>query len=190
MAKAWELADRGELGAVAALCALLLGMRAGEIIERQVRDLDDGGRLLWIPSSKTEADRRTLEIPEPLQPYLRRLAADRQPEDLLFGRHWCDWPREWVQRICDMARVPRVTVHGMRGMHSTLALQAGTSGHVVAASLGHESISTTLQSYANPAAVESAKRHRALTVLQGGGGENRKGETKNAGEFVSPAFPQ
>jgi hypothetical protein len=30
-------------------------MRATEIVSRVVRDLDDEGRLLWIPDSKTEA---------------------------------------------------------------------------------------------------------------------------------------
>lgn len=44
----------------------------------------------------------------------------------------------------------------------------GASAHVVASSLGHESISTTLQSYAKPEAVEGAKQRRVLTVLQGG----------------------
>ncbi len=49
--------------------------------------------------------------------------------------------------------VPKVTAHGMRGLHSTLALEAGVTGAVVAASLGHEDISTTIESYAKPEAV-------------------------------------
>jgi hypothetical protein len=43
----------------------------------------------------------------------------------------------------------------------------GASAHVVASSLGHESISTTLQSYAKPEAVEGARQRRVLTVLGG-----------------------
>jgi hypothetical protein len=35
-------------------------------------------------------------------------------------------------------------------------------------SLGHESISTTLQSYAKPEAGEGTNQRRVLTVLQGG----------------------
>jgi len=72
--KATELADGGEAGAVAALVALLMGMRASEITSRVVRDLDDEGRLLWIPDAKTEAGKRTLQVPEVLQPYLKALA--------------------------------------------------------------------------------------------------------------------
>ncbi len=64
--------------------------------------------------------------------------------------------------------VPEVSGHGMRGLHSSLALAAGTSGHAVAASLGHESISTTLESYADPAAVSAGQQRAALQLLEGG----------------------
>lgn len=168
MAKAIELADAGEPGAIAAMMALLLGMRASEIVSRVVRDLDDDGRLLWIPDSKTEAGKRTLRVPEVLRPYLQRLTAGAEAEAPIFGEHWRDWPREWVQRICDKAGVPKVTAHGMRGLHSTLALEAGITGAVVAASLGHEHVSTTVQSYAKPEAVAGAQQRRALSVLDGG----------------------
>lgn len=172
LAKAAELADAGEAGAVAAMMALLLGMRASEIVGRVVRDLDDGGRLLWIPDSKTEAGRRTLRVPDVLRPYLQQLAEGKAPEaPLLFaehGEHWRDWPRKWVQRICAAAKVPAVSAHSMRGLHSTLAMEAGITGAVVAASLGHESVTTTVQSYAKADAVAAARQERALTVLEGG----------------------
>jgi len=168
MARATELADAGESGAVAAMMALLLGMRASEIVSRVVRDLDDDGGLLWIPYAKTDAGRRTLRVPEALRPHLLRLAADKAPEARLFGEHWRDWPREWVQQICRQAGVPVVCAHSMRGLHSTLAMDAGVTGHVVAAALGHERVTTTIQSYAKPEAVEAARQRRTLTVLSGG----------------------
>ncbi len=168
MAKATELADTGETGAVAAMMSLLLGMRAGEIVSRVVRDLDDEGRLLWIPDSKTEAGKRTLQVPGELQPYLEQLAAGKGPQDRLFGHHWRDWIRDWVRKICKAAGVPMVGAHSMRGLHSTLALEHGASAHVVASSLGHESITTTLESYARPGAGAGARQQRTLKVLQGG----------------------
>jgi len=73
-----------------------------------------------------------------------------------------------VRKICEAAKVPVVTAHGMRGLHSTLALEHGASAHVVASSLGHGSFATTLESYTKPEAVEGAKQRRAMTVLQGG----------------------
>jgi integrase len=95
-------------------------------------------------------------------------AKGKEPGELLLGHHWRDWPREWVQRICREARVPVVTAHGMRGLHSTLAVDAGVTSHAVASALGHESFSTTAQSYATPGTLTSARQKRVLRVLAGG----------------------
>lgn len=168
LAKAVELASKGDVGAIAAMVTLLLGTRAVEVVSRVVRDVDDGGKLLWIPSSKTEAGRRTLEVPAVLQPFLVQLAQGRPAHAPLFGNHWRDWPRKEVARICKLAGVMKVSAQSMRGLHSTLAVQAGVTGHVVAAALGHESFATTVQSYAKPEAVATAKQQRVLKVLAGG----------------------
>jgi integrase len=90
------------------------------------------------------------------------------PEAPLFGPRWRDWVRKWVRKICEAAKVPNVSAHSMRGLHSTLAMEAGVTGHVVAASLGHENVSTTMQSYATSDAVTGAQQRRLLTVLSGG----------------------
>jgi integrase len=169
LAKATERANAGEEGAVAAMLALLLGMRATEIISRVVRDLDDEGRLLWIPETKTAAGRRTLQVPELVRGHLREIAKGKRPQELLFGYHWRDWPREWVQRICREAGVPEITAHGMRGLHSTLAVDSGITGHAVAAALGHESFEkTTAESYVQPGAIANAQQRQVLKVLSGG----------------------
>ena len=136
-----------------------------EITERTAREVDDAGKLLWISDSKTKAGRRRVEVPEPLQPYLLRLKSERQPTALLFGQHWRDWPRKWVQRICVEAGVPRVTAHGMRGLHATLALQAGIASHAVAQTLGHESPSVTIRSYAEPGSADIVPARRAVSTL-------------------------
>jgi integrase len=166
-----DLASDGEAGAVAAMATLLMGLRASETIQRVVRDLDDEGRLLWIPDSKTEAGKRAVLVPEPLRPFLRALAEGKRSEQLLFGKHWRDWPREWVQRICRRAGVVQVTAHGMRGLHATLAVEAGSTGPVVAAAMGHESFAqTTARSYARREAIGKARQDRVLTVMVGGAG--------------------
>jgi integrase len=167
---ALALAPR-EPGALAALLTLYLSMRASEITGLRVRDVDDGGRVIWIAESKTEAGRRCIEVPEQpatLRALLVALAGDRPGDALLFGRHWRDWPREWVQRICELAGVPRVTAHGMRGLGATLAVAAGLAPELVAASLGHEDPAVTLAHYAQAGAVETSRRRAALTVLEGG----------------------
>lgn len=61
-----------------------------------------------------------------------------------------------------------MTAHGMRGLHGTLAVETGISAHAVAAALGHESVTTTLQSYAQAGAGTSARQEKVLSVLGGG----------------------
>ena len=70
---------------MAALVTLVMGLRAGEVVSRVVRDLDDEGKLLWIPDSKTEAGKRTLQVPDLLRTYLLALAEGKNSDDLLFG---------------------------------------------------------------------------------------------------------
>lgn len=165
-AKAVELAAAGDHGAVAALMAMLLGIRASEIVERVVRDVDDEGRVLWIPDSKTEAGRRTLEVPPPLSGMLLALVQGRQREEKLFGRHWRDWPRKQVVRICELAGVPRVSAHGMRGTHSSIAREHGATGRIVADAMGHVSERMHEEAYAKRESVERARQRRAKRTLE------------------------
>lgn len=169
-ARRWlDVAEREALqedGAIAAMVTLLMGLRASEVVSRTVRDLDDGGKLLWIPDSKTDAGRRRVEVPECLRPHLLGLTRSKLPGAPLFGEHWRDWPRRWVQRICKKAGVPRVNAHSMRGLFATLGLQAGAAPHLVAATLGHESPSVTLQSYAQPGSADIAPARRAVSALR------------------------
>jgi integrase len=171
-ARAWMDCALGlapaEPGAVAALCTLLMAMRAGEVVARQVRDLDEDGAVLWIRAAKTDAGNRRLEVPSVLRPFLLALAQNRDGAELLFGKHWRDWPREWVQKICRAAEVPVITAHGMRGTHATLASSVGATGEVVARALGHEDVSTTYESYAKAEAVQGAKQKLVLRALKGG----------------------
>lgn len=39
--------------------------------------------------------------------------------------HWRDWVIDNVHRICDLAKVPRVTAHAMRGLLATITASAG-----------------------------------------------------------------
>jgi integrase len=165
LATAMRYADEGEAGAVAAMMTLLMGLRCCEVVPRVARDVDDGGALLWIPSSKTAAGKRNLQVPEMLRPYLVELAKHKKPEQLLFGKHDRAWPRLWVQKICREADVPVVTAHGQRGLHATLAVSSGITAHAVAAALGHESFRITAQSYARSEAIDSAKQERVMSAL-------------------------
>ena len=179
--KALELADADDSGAIAALVALLLGMRANEIVSRKVGDLDDDehpGDLLWIPCSKTPAGRRTLEVPAVLRPFLLACAEGKTPDRYLFecereqdpfGKpHTRDWVLAQVHRVCDEAKVPRVTAHAMRGLLATITAKRGLAGHLIAETLGHEDESTTMTAYAAPGAAAAGTTRNGLKVLNGG----------------------
>ncbi len=169
-AKAEELANEGHAGAVAAMMTLVMALRASEITSRTVRDIDNGGRLLWIPEAKTPAGKRQVKVPEKLRPYLLRLSSAKPSTAFIFtGKHGAPheraWPRKWVQKICKLAKVPEVCAHSMRGLHASLAIQAGTSPDVVAGVMGHESPAITMSNYAVPGSAEAARADRATSAL-------------------------
>jgi integrase len=156
-----------EDGAVAALMALLMGMRVSEIADRTVRNLDDDGRLLWITDAKTQAGIRRLQVPQQLQPLLKRVAVNKLPGDRLFGPKASRYTvLRFVRRICKAAGVPAVPPHGLRGTHASLAMTAGATGDLVAAALGHESFTTTERYYARPEAIAAAQQSGALRELE------------------------
>ena len=155
---------------IAVLATLLLGPRASEVIDRDVRDLDDGGRLLWIRASKTEAGKRAVEVPEMLRPLLLGLAKDRIAAAPLFwttngarpSRHWV---RDQCIRFCRLAGVPEITAHGMRGTHSSLARRGGATAELVAAQLGHASVGVTNAAYITRQASSAADVGAVVAAL-------------------------
>jgi integrase len=140
-------------GAVLTLAYLLLGPRASELVRRDIRDLDDGGRLLWIGRTKTKAGRRRLIVPDELVGPLLAIAGGRPGDVPLFvhpakrarrsrSEHGTPWSRHvaygHVRRVCKAAGVPELPPQALRRTQATLATDAGATGLMVAAQLGHE----------------------------------------------------
>jgi integrase len=169
-ATAYALAET-EVGAIAAMATFIFGLRASEVAQLAVRDLDDSGRLLWVADGeiKTEAGKRTLEVPDDMRPLLHRLAAGKGATDPLFGpgrtRYWVYY---WVQRVCALARVKKVCAHSMRGLHGSTAVEAGATPKLVSAALGHASLAVTENHYLAPGTTARATQRAALSVLAGG----------------------
>lgn len=167
-ATAYTLAE-AEPGALAAITTLAFGLRASEVAQLSVRDLDNGGHLLWVADSKTEAGRRTLEVPDDLHPLFQKMSTGKVATDPIFGpdrtRYWVYY---WVQRICDLAHVQKVCAHAMRGLHGSTAVDAGATPRLVSAALGHASVGVTERHYLAPGTMGRATQRAALGVLQGG----------------------
>ena len=149
----YELAPTDD-GALAVLVALLMGLRAGEVVTRTVRDLDDGGRILWVDdtegwSPKTAAARRQVEVPAPLITLLMQRTRDKLPAALLFpakrgARHDRGWVRLETKRLCKLAQVPSSALTRCADFtrrSPSLPGQARTSSPPA---LGHESATITL----------------------------------------------
>jgi hypothetical protein len=112
---------------------LLLGSRASELVKRDVRDLDDGGALLWIDRSKTVRGRRRLAIPDELRGMLLELVRDKAPTRRSSRRRTAAatrllglLPREADQQGAGSARA---VAAGAAPHVSDLATEAGELGH-------------------------------------------------------------
>lgn len=173
------IAERSR-ASIAVACCFMFGAGASEVTGRQVRDLDDNGRLLHVTKGKNRYRERTFETDELREPLLE-LAAGRRGTAPLFGVGDLDRPtRHWLyhhcQRLCRAAKVPEVSPHGLRGTHVTIALGAVATSHSVRAALaaagaaaGHAPDSPiTATTYAAPGSVARATQKAALGVIQGG----------------------
>jgi integrase len=162
--------------AVITLAYLLLGPRASELVRRDIRDLDDGGALLWIRKTKTKAGSRRLVIPAELVPLMLDLAHGRPSDAPLFvnedgercTRYWAYYH---VRRICGDAKVPVLPPQALRRTQADLATDAGMAGVEVSRHLGHEvagAPAVTGRSYVSRNANRDAQAERAFRVIDGG----------------------
>lgn len=132
---------------------------------------------------KTAAGRRTLAIPGPLVDAIRPLL-DREPDALLFtntaGRRilqatlhdqWQRWIADWTvdqrtgttaRRTPALGKVPRI--HDLRHGHAAFMIGQGVSLYDLKQRLGHESITTTADTYGHlmPEAQVQAERASSL----------------------------
>lgn len=174
----------GEEGAIAAMFALLMGLRASLIINLRVDmlvDEDEDGdlaltitdeHLLTIPGIKSEASVQVRKLHPDLVPYVKALIAARGETNwtaLLWSTpHDRGWPCDWAQRLCDEAGVPVVTAHGLRGTY----ISTGRNRHEEAEQarqMGHTSYDgMTAKAYDQPAARAKRSQTRAWKLLSGG----------------------
>lgn len=167
---AMERAKALDVGCAAALMQIFLGLRPTEAMVRVVRDLDDEGRILWVPFGKTNNAKRRLQIPDALREILLAHARDKPAEAPLLGPpgegfHTRDALRHRLNQLCEQLGLPRVCPHSLRGLNATLALDAGATAHHVAAALGHASFATTARHYADASSVANASLRRVADLL-------------------------
>jgi integrase len=150
--------------AIAAAIPILLGYRASEVVDRQVRDLDDGGTVLRVPAAKSQAGIRSQKLPEWFQPLLASRTQGKGLTDRIF-EHDRSWLLKKVKAMCRMAGVPEISAHGLRGTHADLFLHAHVTALAVSQALGHASTDVTFGHYANRRIVDEHEQALVLSVL-------------------------
>ena len=168
-----ERASLGEWRALALLTQLFLGLRSSEVLKLRKRDLDCDASVIVVDGTKTKNAKRRLALDAPIvKELLRRRANGLKPEALLFSLNGstvlsATCLHKALTRYCHQADLPIVCPHSLRGLHSSLAVQAGASSSYVARALGHGSDEVTKRHYISESAMDSARSARVSEALVG-----------------------
>ena len=167
-------AENGETPALGLLVQVLLGLRSAEVLKLRKRDLDCNGTVLVIEGTKTRNARRTLALESPIvRDLLARRVANLAPDTLIFAPEGREQPLatdhlyKSLAKYCERAGVPIVCPHSLRGLHGSLAVQAGASSAYVAQALGHANDAITRKHYITASALDSARSVKVAAALIG-----------------------
>lgn len=169
----FRLAWAGESPAGCLVVQILLGPRSSEVWGLRVRDVDAEGMRLHVAADggKTVNATRTLAIEVPqLRDLLLHYCRSKQPTDYLFPRTCQDgstssWLYKYLHKLCVHLNIPRVCPHSLRGLHATLAVQAGATSRAVAGVLGHGSDEITRRHYIAPGADQAGNARNLAALL-------------------------
>jgi integrase len=152
------------------MAGLLLGLRIGELLALQVRDVDLLSARIHIRrdvyrgkvgTPKTAASVRTLPLPGAALPLLAFHCQGKNQDNWLFpnaaGNPFDDRGliRRQVEPVCDELKIPRFGWHALRHTFSTYGGNSGIAMPVLQSLLGHTSAEVTMR-YTHP--LEAAQR--------------------------------
>jgi integrase len=165
------------LGAAFRLAALT-GMRRGEVLGLRWSDVDFATARLSIQRArlsvayevilsepKTTKSRRSIALDAQTVAELRNHRKRQLEERLAAGKLWHDsddlfsdelgrpiHPDRFTKmfvKLVESSGIERLTPHGLRHTHATIALQADRNAKVISERLGHSNVSTTLDIYSH-----------------------------------------
>lgn len=163
-------AEAGDEGALALLVELYLGLRSSEVLSLTVGACQ--GQTVYVHGTKTKNARRKLALYGPVAELLERHCRNRPESERVFAANLpkqpsANWAYKRLKKICGQLGIPSICPHSLRGLHSSLALEAGATTHHVAKALGHASFGTTARHYAKPESIEVGRAHRFVAALHG-----------------------
>lgn len=160
------------------LCAVVLGMRRGELLGLTWDAVDLDGQRLWVRQTlawvngrphvqppKTRASRRLIPLPDVVVAALREHRARQEDERVAGGDRWRGsgfvfttghgeptspyvLTKNW-QAVRVRAGVPALRFHDLRHTAVSLLLALGVPPHVVREIVGHSDIKVTMMVYAH-----------------------------------------
>lgn len=140
------------------------GMREGELLALTEKDIDFQKKEIYInktyqrlekqdiiSSPKTRKSRRRVSIPDFLCKELKAYREDPQFDETKerffpFSKSFLNYE---MKRGCKKAGVKKIRVHDIRHSHVSLLIDQGFDALVIAERVGHENVSTTLNTYAH-----------------------------------------
>lgn len=154
----WMLAGTGmRWGEATALTVadVNLDARTVSVTKAWKRDPDKPGASAWyVGPPKTKKAKRTIALPGEVVGVLRPLVEGRGRNELLFTnradkaiRHQTFYREHWRKKCTAKVDEPKPRIHDLRHSHVAILIAAGTPLPVIQARLGHEKITTTIDTY-------------------------------------------
>ncbi|MEX2642417.1 MAG: site-specific integrase [Acetobacterales bacterium] len=140
------------------------GLRAGELIALQARDIDLPAQQISIWINKTNLP-RTVPLVERTRAILGQRMADLEPTDRLFRFKYWYFRAEWdkARRHLGLGDDKQFVIHALRHTCATRMVKSGVPIQIIQKWLGHRNLQITLQySHLSPADL-----HLALPLLEG-----------------------
>ena len=140
------------------------GIREGELLALTSADIDFDNKLIdinktyqrlqgkdVITTPKTRKSKRKVPIPDFLCDELREFISTRYmitPDERLFPITKSYLSHEMI-RGCKNTGVKKIRIHDIRHSHASLLINQGCDALILADTLGHEKVSTTLNTYSH-----------------------------------------
>lgn len=170
------------------------GMRWGEATALTVGDVDLAGATVrvtkawkrdqansrwYVGPPKTKKAKRTITLPNEVVEAVRPLVTGRARKETLFRnrrdepiRHQTFYREHWRKKCTVSIDEPRPRIHDIRHSHVALLIAQGVALPVIQARLGHEKITTTIDTYGHLLPdLQIAAADAASRVLNGAGRE-------------------
>lgn len=139
------------------------GIRLGELLALQVKDIDFEAKTLTIDESltrldgedlvtdpKTESSVRVITLHDELLTALKEYIATiyhARPGTRLFGERTKSFFEHEMERGIKDSGVKRITIHCLRHSHASMLVRMGFSPVEIAKRLGHGNVTTTIETY-------------------------------------------